>query len=117
MLERIDLEEKPLEKEIYKALRRELTQRLVVLQQQAVQAGAGLVVLFEGWDTAGKGSRISDLLYFLDARATKVYVPTDVNAKEQKKLRKLERTWRARSHHLFRSRLVYKGNAAFSFER
>ena len=90
MLERIDLNEKPLDKESYKTLRKELTQRLVVLQQQAVQAGAGLVVLFEGWDTAGKGSRISDLLYFLDARATKVYVPADVNSKEQKKLHKLE---------------------------
>lgn len=90
MLERIDLEEKPIEKEVYKALRRELTQRLVVLQQQALQAGAGLVVLFEGWDTAGKGSRISDLLYFLDARATKVYVPADVNAKDQKKIAKLK---------------------------
>lgn len=90
MLERIDLNEKPLDKESYKALRRELTQRLVILQQQAQTAGAGLVVLFEGWDTAGKGSRISDLLYFLDARATKVYVPADVDSKEQKHFRKLD---------------------------
>ena len=89
MLERIDLREEPLSKEDYKTLRKDMTQRLVLLQQQAHQAGAGLVVLFEGWDVAGKGSRISDLLYFLDARATKVYVPVDVDAKERKSIEKL----------------------------
>ena len=54
--------------------------RLVVLQQRAVSESAGLVVLFEGWNGAGKGSRISDLMYHLDARATSVYVPADVDA-------------------------------------
>ena len=35
----------------------------MVLQQEAVKKGVGLVVLFEGWNGAGKGSRISDLMY------------------------------------------------------
>ena len=52
----------------YKARRDELMERLVVLQQQARVQGVGLVVLFEGWNGAGKGSRISDLMYHL-ARA------------------------------------------------
>lgn len=82
MLERIDLSEQPLDKESYKALRKDLTRRLISLQQEAVQNGCGLVVLFEGWDGAGKGSRLSDLLYNLDARATKVHVPEDVKKHE-----------------------------------
>ena len=56
--------------------------RLVVLQQQARSRGIGLVVLFEGWNGAGKGSRISDLMYHLDARATSVYVTEDLDVEE-----------------------------------
>ena len=41
-----------------------------------------MVVLFEGWKGAGKGSRISDLLYHLDARDTSVYVTEDFDDKE-----------------------------------
>lgn len=90
MLERVNFNEAPLDKAEYKALRDELTQRLVVLQQDAIKNGAGLVVLFEGWDGAGKGSRISDLMYFLDARATSVYVATDIDKDEQEVFEKLE---------------------------
>ena len=80
MLETVDFSEKTLPKDEYKARRDALTERLVVLQQQARVAGVGLVVLFEGWNGAGKGSRISDLLYNLDARATSVYVTENFNA-------------------------------------
>ena len=41
-----------------------------------------MVVLFEGWKGAGKGSRISDLLYHLDARDTSVYVTEDFEGEE-----------------------------------
>ena len=95
MLERIDLSEKPLDKEEYKAQRKQLTQRLVSLQQEAVKTGCGLVVLFEGWDGAGKGSRLSDLLYNLDARATRVYVPKDVDKHEVHHFEKLDSGVRA----------------------
>ena len=50
-----------------------------MLQQRAHNEGVGLVVLFEGWNGAGKGSRISDLMYNLDARSTSVYVATDID--------------------------------------
>ena len=80
MLETVDFSEEPLPKEEYKARRDALTERLVVLQQEARAAGVGLVVLFEGWNGAGKGSRISDLMYNLDARATSVYVTENFNA-------------------------------------
>lgn len=82
MLEKVDFSQEELPKEEYKAKHDELIQKLVLLQQQAHNKGVGLVVLFEGWNGAGKGSRISDLMYNLDARATSVYVtpPVDVKA-------------------------------------
>ena len=77
MLDRIDFDEKPLSKDQYKDAYDALMDKLVVLQQRARSEGAGLAVLFEGWNGAGKGSRISDLMYRLDARATTVFVPSD----------------------------------------
>ena len=74
MLETVDFSQPEMPKAEYKQRYRELIEKLVVLQQQARTRGIGLVVLFEGWNGAGKGSRISDLMYNLDARATSVYV-------------------------------------------
>ncbi len=65
MLESIDFSRPHLSKEEYKPRRDALMEELVVLQQEAVKKGVGLVVLFEGWNGAGKGSRISDLMYNL----------------------------------------------------
>ena len=79
MLERIDFKSKKMTKEEYKPIHDELINRLVLLQQQARSAGVGLVVLVEGWNGAGKGTRISELIYELDARATKVYVTRDID--------------------------------------
>lgn len=72
MLDSVDLGQEPTDKKGYKERRKALVERLVVLQQKAVEADRGVVVLFEGWNGAGKGSRISDILYCLDARRTKV---------------------------------------------
>ena len=82
MLETVDFSLEALSKEDYKPRHDELMEKLVVLQQQARQEGIGLVVLFEGWNGAGKGSRISDLMYNLDARATTVYVTPDLDLEE-----------------------------------
>lgn len=82
MLERIDFEADKLSKEEYKSQHKALAEKLVVLQQQARNEQVGMVVLFEGWDGAGKGSRISDLVYYLDARATSVHVTTDISEDE-----------------------------------
>ena len=62
-----------LDRDEYKARRDELKGRLALLQQHAVKAGMGTVVLFEGWGAAGKGSRISDLVVDLDSRAYSVH--------------------------------------------
>lgn len=55
----------------------ELAERLALLQQQAKMAGLPIVVLFEGWGSAGKGSRISDLVVALDPRLFKVFTTED----------------------------------------
>ncbi len=85
MLERINFDIEPLPKDEYRSCRDEALDKLVVLQQRARSAGVGLVVLFEGWNGAGKGSRISDLVYKLDARATSVHVTKNLDAKELEK--------------------------------
>lgn len=82
MLEAVELGLGKLSKAEYKPIHDELVERLVVLQQKARAKGVGLVVLFEGWNGAGKGSRISDLLYNLDARATGVHVMPDLDVEE-----------------------------------
>lgn len=79
MLERIDFSVSPMDKELYKSRRDAALDKLVVLQQRAHAAGIGLAVLFEGWNGAGKGSRISDLMYKLDARFASVYVTPDLD--------------------------------------
>lgn len=79
MLETIDFSRTPLSKEEYRTCHDDLVKRLIVLQQKARERGIGLVVLFEGWNGAGKGSRISDLMYNLDARATSVYVTENLD--------------------------------------
>ena len=87
MLEKIDFDVDKITKEEYKPLHKELVDRLVVLQQEARRRNIGLVVLFEGWNGAGKGGRISDLLYELDARATTVHVTANFNVEDARRYR------------------------------
>ena len=89
MLEQVDLSVKT-SKEEYKAADDALLSKLVVLQQKARSEGLGLVVLFEGWKGAGKGSRIGDLLHNLDARATHVHVLSNFNEDEAIRFRDMD---------------------------
>ncbi len=82
MLESVKMGRQKVSKAEYKVRFKELVNRLVVLQQEAKKREIGMVVLFEGWKGAGKGSRISDLLYHLDARDTSVYVTEDFDEEE-----------------------------------
>lgn len=82
MLETVRPDMPRIDKKEYKARFKELISRLVVLQQEAKKRDIGVVVLFEGWKGAGKGSRISDVLYHLDARDTSVYVTEDFDEDE-----------------------------------
>ncbi len=81
MLETIDFESPQMAKKDYKRIHDRQMSNLMLLQQKARQTGLGVVVLFEGWGGAGKGSRISDLMYNLDARSTSVYVTADIDEK------------------------------------
>ncbi len=81
MLDKIDFDVAPISKDEYKPEHDALVKRLTVLQQEAHSKGIGVVVLFEGWDGAGKGGRISDLLYNLDARATSVHVTEGLDSR------------------------------------
>lgn len=82
MLDTVRLGSQKVSKKEYKVRFKELIDKLVVLQQEAKRQELGVVVLFEGWKGAGKGSRISDLLYHLDARDTSVYVTEDFEGEE-----------------------------------
>ena len=82
MLDQVNLNQPDIDKGTYKETHDALIERLVTLQQQARLQSVGLVVLFEGWNGAGKGSRISDLMFNLDARATSVHVTGDFDVDE-----------------------------------
>ena len=63
MLEKVNFDYTHLDKNNYKLKYKPLIEELVVLQQQARSNNIGVVVLFEGWNGSGKGSRISDLMF------------------------------------------------------
>lgn len=87
MLDTITFHKSDIPKDEYKKKFDKLVSRLIVLQQEAKKKDIGMVVLFEGWKGAGKGSRISDLIYHLDARDTSVYVTEDFSDEEARLVR------------------------------
>ena len=61
MLEKIDLSKK-VEKTEFKKLISELELKVAVLQRKAKDFGIPIVIVFEGWDAAGKGTLINRLI-------------------------------------------------------
>ncbi len=72
MLEKVDLTKRLTKKE-YKARLPYLRARLYDLQKACWDAGIPTVILFEGWDAAGKGTSINLLTQRLDPRGFKLY--------------------------------------------
>jgi len=72
MLEKIDLAKK-LSKADYKARMPNLRDRLYDLQKACWDAKVPSVILFEGWDAAGKGTSINLLSQRIDPRGFKLY--------------------------------------------
>ena len=72
MLEKIDLTRK-LSKGEYKARLPYLRERLYDLQKSCWSAGIPSVILFEGWDAAGKGTSVKALTRRLEPRGFKLY--------------------------------------------
>jgi polyphosphate:AMP phosphotransferase len=102
MLETLDLKAK-LEKEKYREAMPRLRSELSNLQQAIRHAGIPVVILFEGWDAAGKGDSIASLVYPLDPRGFKVY--TTREASKEESLRPF--LWR------FSTRLPSRGDFVF----
>jgi polyphosphate kinase 2 (PPK2 family) len=72
MLEKVDLTQK-LSKEEYKRALPYLQRRLYDLQKACWDHNVPSILVFEGWDAAGKGSTISTLTSRLDPRGFKLY--------------------------------------------
>jgi polyphosphate kinase 2 (PPK2 family) len=72
MLEKIDLTKK-LDKQTYKQNMQVLAERLYEVQKGSWDSGIPVVILFEGWDAAGKGTSIQTLTTPLDPRGFKLY--------------------------------------------
>jgi polyphosphate kinase 2 (PPK2 family) len=72
MLEKVDLSRK-LSKKEYKERLPRLRDRLSDLQKACWDANIPTVILFEGWDAAGKGTSINTLTQRLDPRGFKLY--------------------------------------------
>jgi AMP-polyphosphate phosphotransferase len=84
MLENIDLKAK-IDKETYKERIKKLSERLYFVQQGAWAAGIPVVILFEGWDAAGKGTTIQKLTGPIDPRGYKIYPIRPARTYEKKR--------------------------------
>jgi polyphosphate kinase 2 (PPK2 family) len=82
MLEKVDLNVE-LQKEEFKKIAPELALELAELQRKAKELKIPVVVVFEGWDAAGKGTLVNDLILPLDPRGFTVYTTVDANAEEK----------------------------------
>ncbi|MCC7129845.1 MAG: hypothetical protein B6D39_01775 [Anaerolineae bacterium UTCFX2] len=72
MLEKLNLDQK-ISKKAYKHMAPILTERLYSLQKASWDEKIPVVILFEGWDAAGKGTSIQKLTSPLDPRGYKLY--------------------------------------------
>jgi polyphosphate kinase 2 (PPK2 family) len=72
MLENINLDRK-LSREEYKRQLPRLQRRLYDLEKACWDQGVPTIVVFEGWDAAGKGTTIATLTQRLDPRGFKLY--------------------------------------------
>ena len=72
MLEALDLA-LSLSKEEFKKKMDGLERRMGEMQRKARELGIPIIVVFEGWDAAGKGTMINNLMLALDPRGFKVY--------------------------------------------
>jgi polyphosphate:AMP phosphotransferase len=82
MLEKINLNQR-LKKSEYSTLMNDLEIQLGEMQRQAKASKIPIIIVFEGWDAAGKGTLINRLLLALDPRGIIVYPINPPNQEEQ----------------------------------
>ena len=93
MLELLDLD-KRLSKEVYRQVFPEMECQLGECQRAARAAGVPVVIVFEGWDAAGKGTIINRLTQPLDPRGFKVH-PISAPSKLERFHPWMKRFWNA----------------------
>lgn len=91
MLEKIDLTKK-MDKKTYKERMEELEPRMALLQRELKSKGVPVMIVFEGFGAAGKGTQINRLIQTLDPRGFTVY-STDAETKEERLHPFLWRFW------------------------
>jgi polyphosphate kinase 2 (PPK2 family) len=84
VLEKIDLDQK-IDKKTYRRIMPELEDRLFEVQKASWDARIPVVILFEGWDAAGKGTSIQKLTSPLDPRGYKLYPIRPARTYEKKR--------------------------------
>ena len=82
MLEKIDLSKK-IEKSEYKNIINNLEIKIAELQREAKNLKIPIVILFEGWDAAGKGTMINQFILSLDPRGLTVHPINPPNSEER----------------------------------
>jgi polyphosphate kinase 2 (PPK2 family) len=92
VLQVLDLTQSLKKKDAEKALRKE-TARLNGLYRKARDRGLSTVLVFEGWDAAGKGGAIRRVTAALDARGYSVF-PISAPTDEERRHHYLWRFWR-----------------------
>jgi len=101
MLKEIDLTRK-VRKADYRQAKDALDLRLAALQRRAKDLRIPVIIVFEGWDAAGKGTLINELILPLDPRGFNVYSTFAPN--EQEALRPF--LWRFWPHTPARGRIA-----------
>lgn len=91
MLDKIDLNRK-IDKKTFQRIMPELENRLFDVQKASWDARIPVVILFEGWDAAGKGTSIQKLTSPIDPRGYKLY-PIRASRTYEKKHPWLWRFW------------------------
>ncbi len=92
ILSQLDMEQKQDEHD-YRQRLEQLQGRLDQLSRQAKELGVSTIIVFEGWDAAGKGGAIRRIIPGLDARLSQV-IPIGAPTAEENKFHYLWRFWR-----------------------
>jgi polyphosphate:AMP phosphotransferase len=92
VLSRLDLSKKLPKQEYSRRLKR-YQGRLNVLHRKAREQDVSTILVFEGWDAAGKGGAIRRITAALDARSVRT-IPTAVPTDEERAQHYLWRFWR-----------------------
>lgn len=92
VLNRLEMPEYP-DKEIYEIDLRKYQSRLHLLQRKAMEKGVSTLLVFEGWDAAGKGGTIRRITAALEASNYQV-IPFAAPSDEERAHHYLWRFWR-----------------------